>query len=599
MTRVLGKWVAVALLAAASLWSVQPQAAIKNTKHDLSAGNTTLAVVKATDPAETQTCVFCHVPHNSSSLAPLWNRNNPAATGYTQYTSTTIKGTMGQPNGSSLLCLSCHDGSIALGETLSRTITVTGTNAAAGKLTGGVSFIGRDLSDDHPVSFAYNAALVTASAGELTLPAASSKVKLDSAGRMQCASCHDAHNNDITANGGKFLVMPNTASALCIVCHTKLGWSASSHATSAATWNGTGTNPWLHTPQTQTTVASNACENCHQPHTAQGKQRLLNYAAEEANCFTCHTGNVAGKTAPTKNLQTETTKTYGHKVANYLNIHDPAEAAMPLNARHVECADCHNPHQTNTTAGTTTAVTGMPTLPGSLNGVRGVDITGAAKAVVTNEYEVCFRCHGDSTGQPAAPTVRKIVQTNKRLEFQTTNPSYHPVAGVGKGTGTSVPSLIAPLTTSSTITCSACHNNNAGPQAAPTAGTGPNGPHGSGVASMLAGTYSTTYPTTYSTTAYALCFKCHNPNTVNADSATSFRYHAKHLSANITCNACHDPHGISSTQGTVAGNSKLINFNSEPTDISATNTVRIVMNGNKTGTCYLACHGKTHNGLTY
>ncbi len=594
MTRVLGKWVAVALLAGASLWSVQPQAGVATTKHNLSFSGP--GTVKATSNAETQTCVFCHVPHNASTVAPLWNRNNPTATGYTPYTSTTTKGTMGQPNGSSLLCLSCHDGTVALGELLSRGATkvaIAGTTAT-GMMNTSASLIGRDLSDDHPVSFAYNAALVTASAGELADPTTlTGKVKLDKTGQMQCASCHDAHND----TNGKFLVVPNTASALCITCHTKAGWSTSSHSTSAATWSGTGTNPWLHT--SGTTVAANACENCHQPHTAQGKQRLMNYGStEEANCFTCHTGNVAGKTAPAKNLQTETQKVSAHAVASFTGIHDPVEAdIVPSATRHVECVDCHNPHQTNTTAGTTTAVTGMPTLPGSLKGVSGVDITGAAKAAATYEYEVCFRCHGDSTGKKASGITRTITTqaNNIRLEFQTTNSSFHPVAGVGKTAQANMPSLAAitlpgntgALTASSTMTCTSCHSNNTGPQAAPTVGTGPNGPHGSTISPLLTAQYTTADNTTESAAAYALCYKCHDRTSIRASPSTSFREHSLHLGVNAPCSACHDPHGVST-------NPRLINF--DTTIVTGNRTFTKTATG---GSCNLVCHGKSHNPISY
>jgi predicted CXXCH cytochrome family protein len=595
MTRVLGKWVAVALLAGASLWSVQPQAGVATTKHNLSVNGP--GTVKATSTAETQTCVFCHVPHNSSTLAPLWNRSNPAATGYIPYASSTTKGTMGQPNGSSLLCLSCHDGTVALGDLLSRggnRVAIAGTTAT-GMMSPSASLIGRDLSDDHPVSFAYNAALVTAAAGELANPATlTGKIKLDKTGQMQCSSCHDAHDN----TNGKFLVVANSASALCIACHTKSGWSASSHATSTKTWSGLGTNPWLHT--SGTTVASNACENCHQPHSALGKQRLLNYAVtEEANCYTCHGGTTptTAGTVATKNIQTEVLKASAHSVSSYTGVHDPAEAAIPLNARHVECADCHNPHQTNTTAGTATAVTGMPTLPGSLKGVSGVDILGTAKPTATYEYEVCFRCHGDSSGKKASGITRTITTqaNNIRLEFQTTNSSFHPVAGVGRTAQANMPSLAGitlpgntgALTASSTMTCTSCHSNNTGPQAAPTPGTGPNGPHGSTISPLLTAQYTTADNTTESAAAYALCYKCHDRNSIRASASTSFREHSLHLGVNAPCSACHDPHGVST-------NPRLINFDTA------------IVTGNRTftktatgGSCNLVCHGKNHNPISY
>jgi predicted CXXCH cytochrome family protein len=568
-----------------ALWSAQSFAVanVAITKHNLSVSGP--GGIKAT--TETEICVFCHVPHQASTLAPLWNRRNPdAAPSYTPYASSTTKGTMGQPNGSSLLCLSCHDGTIALGELLSRgatKVSMTGVTAS-GTMPNGTGLIGRDLSDDHPVSFAYTATLAAGSGGELVSPTTlTGKVKLDASGQMQCSSCHDAHDN----TNSKFLVMPNTASALCISCHTKAGWSTGSHATSAATWNGLGTNPWLHT--SGLTVAANACESCHQPHTAGGKARLLNNVTDEANCYTCHTGNVAGKATPAKNMQTEMTKISGHNVASYSGIHDPTEANV-VNSRHVECADCHNPHQTNSSAGTTTAASGFPVLPGSLKGVKGVNISGAAVASVTYEYEVCFRCHGDSSGKKASSITRAVAaglvgENNVRLEFQTINASFHPVAGVGKSTN--VPSLIAPLTTASTITCSSCHSNNSGTGAV--GGTGPNGPHGSTISPLLERAYATADNTTDSAAVNALCYKCHDRTKVLATTGNFGRYHNLHNSIGAPCSACHDPHGVST-------NNHLINF--DTTIVTGARTFTDTGVANK-GSCNLTCHGKNHNPFNY
>ena len=58
--------------------------------------------------ATTQICVFCHTPHHSrTDTAPLWNKGNVAI--YTAY-GTTLAGTATAVSGSSLACLSCHDG---------------------------------------------------------------------------------------------------------------------------------------------------------------------------------------------------------------------------------------------------------------------------------------------------------------------------------------------------------------------------------------------------------------------------------------------------------------------------------------------------------
>ena len=81
------------------------EAAVSTTKHNLSSGGP--GTRKAA--TETEICIFCHAPHNTSPAGQLWNRRLPTST-YTPYTSSTLKSVPGQPNGASLLCLSCHDG---------------------------------------------------------------------------------------------------------------------------------------------------------------------------------------------------------------------------------------------------------------------------------------------------------------------------------------------------------------------------------------------------------------------------------------------------------------------------------------------------------
>lgn len=531
---------------------------VATTKHNLSISGP--GTIKAT--AESQICVFCHAPHNSSPSAPLWNRRDPGST-YTPYTSSTAKATAGQPTGASLTCLSCHDGTIALGELLSRATAVTMAGGVT-TLPAGNSNLGTDLSDDHPISIAYTSALAAARNGELVDPATlTGKVKLDNRGQMQCTSCHDPHDN----SNGKFLTVPNTASALCVTCHAKSGWNTSDHKLSTATWNGTGTNPWPHT--SSTTVAANACESCHRPHSAGGKKSLLNSAVEENNCNTCHNGNVAAK-----NIQSEFSKAYVHPIAATTGVHDPAEAAT-IPSRHVECADCHNPHATNKTTGA---------VPGSLAGVRGVASSGTEVKPITAEYQLCFRCHADSPNLPTTATPRQIAQTNTRLEFATTNPSHHAV--LGPGASTKVPSLLAPWTTASTLKCSDCHNNNAGPGAG---GTGPKGPHGSANIHILERPYATTTPT-----AGDICYKCHSQSVVTREAPHNRSEHLRY-----GCKACHDPHGISSTQGNAQFNSRLINLSSTDTKAVGTGTAAKWYVDTVNRKCYLSCHGESHNGFSY
>lgn len=550
-------------LSSAGAW-----AGLASSKHNLSVSGS--GAIRST--TETQMCVFCHAPHNASPSAPLWNRRTPGNT-YTPYSSSTSLARAGQPTGASLACLSCHDGTIALGELLSRGTTLPMSGGAT--MPAGNSNLGTDLSDDHPVSFAYNSALAAARGGELADPATlTGKVRLDASGQLQCTTCHDPHDD----TNGKFMVTTNVASSLCVTCHTKASWNTSSHRTSTATWNGLGNNPWPHT--SAGSVAANACESCHRPHTAGGRKWLLNLQAEEANCYVCHNGNVAKK-----NIQAEFTgKASIHPLASSTGVHDPAESAV-IGSRHVECQDCHNPHASNGATGS---------LPGSLAGVRGVTLAGSEIRNATAEYQICFRCHADSPGLPVPRTTRQIAQGNTRLEFQTTNPSFHPVGGVG--VNRNVPSLIAPWTTASTMQCADCHNNNQGPSAG---GTGPKGPHGSTYAPLLERNYVTTDRTSESAANYALCYKCHNRNTFINDGG-AFKYHKKHVVGEKTpCNVCHDPHGVSGTQGNASNNSKLINFNTAVVTPSSSGQLKYVSQGQNKGTCYLRCHGSNHNPFSY
>ncbi len=542
------------LFACAALGVSTPaHAGITTTKHNLSVSGP--GTVKAS--GETQICIFCHAPHNSAPSSPLWNRRNSGGT-YTPYTSSTALANPGQPTGASLLCLSCHDGTIALGEVLSRSSQI----AMSGGVTTmpvGTGRLGTDLSDDHPISFVYSSTLASAS-GELANPSTlTGKVRLDGGGQMQCSSCHDPHDDTY----GKFLVMSNLASALCQTCHLKNYWSLASHRLSNNVWNGAGTDPWPHT--TATTVAANACENCHRPHSAPGKLRLLNAASEEDNCYPCHNGNVV-----TKNIQTEFAKTSRHPVALTTGIHDPMEAAVAL-TRHVECVDCHNPHASKPGAGTP---------PGPLTGVRGVTISGVAINPANYEYEVCFRCHADSPNKPAPKTARVAGQNNTRLDFVTTNLSCHPVHADGAPACPMVnpaPVLVSPWTTTSVMKCGDCHNNNAGPG---NGGTGPVGQHGSTNPSLLERAYTGTRP--------AMCAKCHTTTYTKFNGGSSHSKHTGDIGA--TCNTCHDPHGSQNYPS-------LINFDtSQVTFRTFTPSTSGQANNGK---CGLTCHGKNHNNCSY
>ncbi|MFQ5524479.1 MAG: cytochrome c3 family protein, partial [Acidimicrobiia bacterium] len=247
---------------------------------------------------------------------------------YRLYESSTLEAALNQPTGSSRLCLSCHDGTLALGNVR---VSPGRARFVLGPLTGRAS-LGTDLSDDHPISFVYDSALAIRR-GQLADPHSLPRpIRLDETHQLQCTSCHNPHED----RNPKFLRMDNRFGALCRACHRPNHWQDSTHALSSATWQGTRPNPW---PEGAfATVAENACLNCHRPHAAGRSERLLARSEEAATCTVCHNGGVAAR-----DIEAEFQKPFHHPVESNQWVHDPKEepALMP---RHVACMDCHNPH---------------------------------------------------------------------------------------------------------------------------------------------------------------------------------------------------------------------------------------------------------------
>lgn len=537
---------------------------IAGTAHNLSA--TGPGPVK--EPGVGEICVFCHTPHNARPARGLWNRDLPAVT-YKLYESSTLEAKLNQPTGASRLCLSCHDGTTALGNLR---VSRERGRITLERLTGRAS-LGTDLSDDHPISFVYDSALALKK-GDLVDPAALPEgIRLDDTQQLQCTACHDAHEE----RHRKFLRKEDRDGVLCVACHKLRNWIGSAHATSPATWRGTGTNPWPNRPFG--TVAENGCGNCHQPHAAPRPPRLLTSAREHGVCVVCHNGRVASK-----NLEAEFLKPSAHPIASTDWTHDPAEdpATMP---RHVTCTDCHNPHQAVSIGAS------PPAASGGLKGVRGVNVSGGTVKEASYEYEVCLKCHG-IRDETVIGIVRDDNTRNVREEINPSNASYHPLSTVGRNS--TMGGFEPRYSPGSIIYCTDCHNNDEWTAG----GIRPRGPHGSLYPPILEREYQMNDPSAESYPAYALCYKCHNRSFLINDRANTFPHRQHVVTAQASCGVCHDAHGSRRNIG-------LINFmrrdRSGKTVVGPNSKGLIQFQSTEPGRgrCSLSCHGKDHDGSGY
>jgi len=184
--------------------------------------------------AKNQICLPCHTPHNAIVRdsngqvvgGPLWNHTLSSRTTYDLYldwqTGTVETGAV---DTNSRLCLSCHDGTVA--------VDSFGGGAGTQQLTGGL--IGTDLTNDHPIGEA--AVWPTPNPSYLVDPALRDAQRIMPLRRLAdgrlavgCTSCHEPHNRRSqdhmlwVKNDGAGTTVDGrtvTGSLLCMNCHKK------------------------------------------------------------------------------------------------------------------------------------------------------------------------------------------------------------------------------------------------------------------------------------------------------------------------------------------------------------------------------------------
>ena len=602
-------------------------------------------------------CLYCHAPHSGIegsagvSGTPLWSQKLSNVQSYQVYSSTTMvnKTNTNPPIGSnSTLCLSCHDGTVALG-----TLTPYGQVSMTGSLAGTPADLGTNLQTTHPFSFITplqpsSDLWPSLSASPPTTQDTTGVVQLIK-GNVECGSCHNPHVQNIDSSSD-FLVIDNSQSALCMACHNTVpsgsgmglgsvpastgtntalsarnplaNWTGSIHATAV---NRISAQPSLAGSDIRrplragllgpyTSLRKNGCLSCHESHnSAKGLLR----GTDDQDCLICHNGG-QNVSPPAPNISAEmASPKVAHAPAAVAgnNGHSAHESELLNHNRHANCVDCHNPHATKRVDMTFSA---PPLIRASQAGVVGISGTDGRSVVypAANQFESCLRCHGSSTGKtnPTQFGYLPLRMTaggdalNVLTQFAATSASSHPVMH-DRNSPFPQPSLRTNMldldgtrmgrSVGVRILCTDCHNSDDNREFG---GTGPNGPHGSKYSHILERRYDMSQaslpgqpitnlnvpPDLTATGNYALCAKCHDLSRVMANS--SFTEHARHINDGFSCSVCHTSHGMGVQVATVSGE-RMVNFD---INVVAPNGKGPIQYRKATNSCSLTCHGHAH-----
>jgi len=230
--------------------SYTPGAGINGTVHDLRPSNSGLSYPAIPADDKTRICIYCHAPHHAYrtntagssgtgplapadyTYLPLWNHkvtnqafvpyyNGPDAPQSGSKKSQAIDN-YDKIGAVSLLCLSCHDGTVAVNEYGNATQDSKSRSSGGGMIADQYK-IGKDgnLSNHHPIGFTWvDAAQDPEIADSATAAFGTLKVAdVLYGGKMECSSCHAVHNKG--NSGEKLLHISDANSNLCLTCHLK------------------------------------------------------------------------------------------------------------------------------------------------------------------------------------------------------------------------------------------------------------------------------------------------------------------------------------------------------------------------------------------
>lgn len=235
---------ALALSAGSAFAGVLPGSGIVDSKHDM---NAYAAANGGTADQFGRVCAYCHTPHHAleeanGDYAPLWSRDFSTAT-FDSYQSVTFSQSANVTDpviGPSRLCMSCHDGVVAIDAYYGATATAVNMDDSDAFGTIGVGSDPNTLTNDHPIGFNYDLAQI-ADAGMVDGIALANTAVFNTGVTvrdvlfpnevtgvkdiMTCATCHEVHNSALVdssdANTGWFLYSTQTDSAFCTTCHLK------------------------------------------------------------------------------------------------------------------------------------------------------------------------------------------------------------------------------------------------------------------------------------------------------------------------------------------------------------------------------------------